>query len=505
MFAAPARARRTTGRCSPRRGPRRLASRRNLTWDRTCSSVTRADFLPPCVRPGWAIAAASRRFSSFSAAIACRPRSADGETRTISFHHIHTKEDLTITYKRNGRYDEEALKKINHFLRDWREDEPIKMDPHLIDLLWEVHREVGAKEPIWVVCGYRSPGHQRDAAPALERRRQVQPAHATARPSTSTFPAFRSRTMRAAGLRSQRGGVGFYPSFGLRPLDTGSVRHWPRMPEAQLAGVLSKGPLNSRFASDAGSPQADRGGAGRYRQRPARSGARCSPSCSEPPRARTRRSTPRPQRRGARAARQADRARPSDAIEPGAEKSAASEPRRDKVAAAVPLPPLPAAPQPQRRHESAAAPAKPARQARELPGGVGVLEAAPQPGELRGRARQARNPAPARPQAASLVGAREHVGKRCHQRARLLAGPAEHRCGRRAPPRSPARTRCARRPIFPTSSAEPATTASVAPWPAPERTDAAASGATLAYAAQPGSWRRARRRRWVRGAACRRP
>jgi uncharacterized protein YcbK (DUF882 family) len=82
---------------------------------------------------------------------------AEGDTRTISFHHIHTDEDLTITYKVNGQYDEEALKKIDHELRDWRRDETIHMDPHLIDLVWEVHRDVGSKEPIWVVCGYRSP------------------------------------------------------------------------------------------------------------------------------------------------------------------------------------------------------------------------------------------------------------------------------------------------------------------------------------------------------------
>ena len=48
---------------------------------------------------------------------------ARGETRTISFHHIHTGEDLTVTYKVNGRYDDEALNKINHLLRDWRESE----------------------------------------------------------------------------------------------------------------------------------------------------------------------------------------------------------------------------------------------------------------------------------------------------------------------------------------------------------------------------------------------
>ena len=59
---------------------------------------------------------------------------ADGETRTISFHHIHTDEELTVTYKVNGRYDDEALKKIDNLLRDWRESKVIRMDPHLIDL-----------------------------------------------------------------------------------------------------------------------------------------------------------------------------------------------------------------------------------------------------------------------------------------------------------------------------------------------------------------------------------
>jgi len=82
---------------------------------------------------------------------------AEGDTRTITMHHMHTSEDITITFKRDGRYDETALEKINWFLRDWRKQQETKMDPHLIDLVWEVQREAGSKEPIWVVCGYRSP------------------------------------------------------------------------------------------------------------------------------------------------------------------------------------------------------------------------------------------------------------------------------------------------------------------------------------------------------------
>jgi uncharacterized protein YcbK (DUF882 family) len=177
---------------------------------------------------------------------------AEGETRTISFHHIHTNEDLTITYKVNGRYDENALTKIDSLLRDWREDKPIRMDPHLIDLLWEVHREVGAKEPIWIICGFRSPSTN-----ASLRRHSSGVAkfsqHMNGKAIDFYIPGVPLDQLRAAGLRAQRGGVGYYPSSGspFVHLDTGNMRHWPRMPEAQLAGVLSKGQLASRFASDA--------------------------------------------------------------------------------------------------------------------------------------------------------------------------------------------------------------------------------------------------------------
>jgi uncharacterized protein YcbK (DUF882 family) len=177
---------------------------------------------------------------------------ADGETRTISFHHIHTGEDLTIAYKVNGRYDEAALHKINHLMRDWRESDSVKMDPHLIDLLWEVHREVRAKEPIWIVCGYRSPETN-----SMLRRRSSGVAkfsqHMLGKAIDFYIPGVPLDELRAAGLRAQRGGVGYYPTSGAPfvHMDTGSVRHWPRMPEEQLVAVLSKGQLNSRSASDA--------------------------------------------------------------------------------------------------------------------------------------------------------------------------------------------------------------------------------------------------------------
>jgi uncharacterized protein YcbK (DUF882 family) len=167
---------------------------------------------------------------------------AEGETRTISMHHVDTNENITITYMREGRYDEAALEKINWFLRDWRHSKETRMDPHLIDLLWEVHRETGSKEPIYIVCGYRSP-----ATNAMLHRR----SHAVARYSQHMLghavdfyiPGVPLTEIRVIGLRMQRGGVGFYPTSG-KPfvhMDTGGVRMWPRMTREQLLNVFPDG------------------------------------------------------------------------------------------------------------------------------------------------------------------------------------------------------------------------------------------------------------------------
>ena len=164
------------------------------------------------------------------------------ETRTLSFHHTHSDEDLTVTFKRDGRYDEEGLKKLNHFLRDWRSQDQTTMDRHLFDILWEVYRDVDGKKPIQIISAYRSP-----ATNSMLRRRSSGVArfsqHMLGHAMDFYIPDVPLEQIRAAGLRLQRGGVGFYPTSGspFVHLDTGSVRHWPRMTQDQLARVFPDG------------------------------------------------------------------------------------------------------------------------------------------------------------------------------------------------------------------------------------------------------------------------
>jgi uncharacterized protein YcbK (DUF882 family) len=173
---------------------------------------------------------------------AVQDATASNETRTLSFHHTHSDENLTVTFKRSGRYDEDALKKINHYLRDWRSQDETVMDRRLFDILWEVYRDVDGKEPIQIISAYRSP-----ATNAMLRRRSSGVArhsqHMLGHAMDFFIPGVQLEQVRYAGLRLQRGGVGFYPTSGspFVHLDTGSIRHWPRMTHDQLARVFPDG------------------------------------------------------------------------------------------------------------------------------------------------------------------------------------------------------------------------------------------------------------------------
>jgi uncharacterized protein YcbK (DUF882 family) len=167
-----------------------------------------------------------------------------GDTRSLSLHHVHTDENLTITYKKNGQYDDEALKKINWIMRDWRKNEAVEMDRQEIDLLWEVYQEVGAKEPISIICGYRSPVTNemlrgRSKRSGVARHSQ----HTLGKAIDFYIPGVPVDKLRETAMRLQGGGVGYYPTSGspFVHLDVGNVRAWPRMTREQLVKLFPDG------------------------------------------------------------------------------------------------------------------------------------------------------------------------------------------------------------------------------------------------------------------------
>ncbi len=167
---------------------------------------------------------------------------ARGDVRTLDMYNIHTKETLHVTFKKDGVYDPGALKKINHFMRDWRRNESTAMDPELIDLIWELHQELGSVEPVQLISGYRS-------ARTNERLRRrgggqaKKSQHIQGKAADIHFPDVEVKYLRNSALIREVGGVGYYPRSGIPfvHVDTARVRAWPRVPRQELAMLFPSG------------------------------------------------------------------------------------------------------------------------------------------------------------------------------------------------------------------------------------------------------------------------
>ncbi len=162
--------------------------------------------------------------------------------RVISLYNIHTKETLTVLYKKNGRYIPSAMKRIYHLMRDWRRNEPRRMDHKLIDLIWSLQTELKPKGPVHLISGYRSLKTNN----MLRRTRGGQAKrsrHILGKAADLHFPGVPIKKLRHAALRRQIGGVGYYPTSALPfvHVDTGRVRHWPRIDRIELAMIFPDG------------------------------------------------------------------------------------------------------------------------------------------------------------------------------------------------------------------------------------------------------------------------
>ena len=162
--------------------------------------------------------------------------------RTISIYNIHTKKTLTVVYKKDGKYVPSAMKRINHIMRDWRRNESRVMNKDLIDLMWEMHTQLGSRKPIHLISGYRSlktNNKLRKTRGGQARKSR----HILGMAADVHFPDVPVRELRDSALIRQRGGVGYYPTSGLPfvHMDVGRVRHWPRLARPQLASLFPNG------------------------------------------------------------------------------------------------------------------------------------------------------------------------------------------------------------------------------------------------------------------------
>lgn len=149
------------------------------------------------------------------------------DARRLSFYHTHTGKHLELVYARNGEYLPGALDQINHFLSDFRTGDIVRIDPALLDLIWDVRESLDGDATYQVISAYRSPKtndmlRSRSSNSGVAKNSQ----HTHGRAIDVRLEGVDTKVLRDRALAMKRGGVGYYQASNFVHMDTGRVRSW---------------------------------------------------------------------------------------------------------------------------------------------------------------------------------------------------------------------------------------------------------------------------------------
>ena len=146
----------------------------------------------------------------------------------LRFYHTHTGERLDIVYRRGDSYSQQALAKLDDFLRDHRTGDVHHFDPRLFDLLHDLTASVHDSDgEIEVICGYRTPWSNEYLRHRSAHTGVAQHSlHMQAEAIDIRLPGVPTAQLRDAALQLHRGGVGYYRGSDFVHVDVGRVRRW---------------------------------------------------------------------------------------------------------------------------------------------------------------------------------------------------------------------------------------------------------------------------------------
>lgn len=148
-----------------------------------------------------------------------------GDVRRIRMYSGRTGESLDTIYWIEGKYIPEVLKEINHFMRDWRTDDTVKMDLRTVDIMAAAHSLMDVSEPYMLLSGYRSAKTNamlRSNSSGVARNS----LHMKGQAADLRLKSRSVGQMAKAAEACASGGVGRYSRSNFVHMDCGPVRHW---------------------------------------------------------------------------------------------------------------------------------------------------------------------------------------------------------------------------------------------------------------------------------------
>lgn len=145
--------------------------------------------------------------------------------REVRLFNFNTGEHLRAEYWSKGKYLKDALRAVNHLMRDHRNNATHIIDPKLLDLLYALRMRVGANQPFTIISGYRSPESNRNLRSDTGgvARHSL---HMDGKAVDIRLPGLSLKGLHQAALRLRVGGVGFYQRSDFVHIDVGPLRRW---------------------------------------------------------------------------------------------------------------------------------------------------------------------------------------------------------------------------------------------------------------------------------------
>lgn len=148
-----------------------------------------------------------------------------GDFRRIKMYSGRTGETLDTIYWIDGDYIRDAVREVNHFMRDWRRDETTDMDLRTIDIMAAAHNLMDASEPYMLLSGYRSP-ETNAMLRARSRGVAKNSLHVKGQAADLRLGSRSVRDMARAAAACRAGGVGSYSRSNFVHMDCGPIRTW---------------------------------------------------------------------------------------------------------------------------------------------------------------------------------------------------------------------------------------------------------------------------------------
>jgi len=142
----------------------------------------------------------------------------------LSLYHTHTGEFLDLDFHPR-LCTPHTLKRIDHFLRDFRTGEVHSIDPELLVVLCVIQQEVGSSGTYEIISGYRSKTTNA-ALRKLSSGVAKKSLHMRGRALDIRLSDLETSTLRDLARSLKFGGVGYYASSDFIHIDTGRVRSW---------------------------------------------------------------------------------------------------------------------------------------------------------------------------------------------------------------------------------------------------------------------------------------